>query len=655
MDESARLRSSAGAGSKAGLTLSLYSVAQVDTQLSLTDFLFGRPLASRDESDQRVGPLAGIPMLGLDALSSAAYGPEAAMTLLIPIGALGIGYIGSISAIVIGLLVIVGFSYWQTIAAYPSGGGSYTVARQNLGVPAGLLAAAALLLDYVLVVAVGISAGVGALVSAFPSWQPHTLALCLGILVIIATVNLRGARESGVAFIVPTYLFVASLFAVLLIGAVRTWMADGHPVPVVPIPAPPAATAAVSVWLLLRAFASGCTAMTGVEAVSNAVGAFRDPAVVHARRTLAAIVTILVILLAGIAYLAGAYHIAATEPGVAGYQSVLSQLVAAVAGRGVLYYVSIGSILSVLALSANTGFADFPRLCRLIARDGFLPRFFASRGRRLVYSHGVSVLTGLSGLLLIIFGGITDRLIPLFAIGAFLAFTLSQAGMVSHWLRVRGPYWVRNVMINGLGASATGITLAVILVAKFAEGAWVMVLLIPLLLTTFIAVRGHYRSVSAEIVNPLPLDVSNIQPPIVILPMREWNKMSQKGLRFALKLSPDIVVVQVRAGEQGEGDLARRWAEYVEAPTRAARLPMPRLVSIDSPYRHVFNPLLDYILRTKREHPDRQIAILIPELVARRWYHHLLHNKRAAMLKALLLLRGDEDVVVINVPWYLTH
>jgi amino acid transporter len=623
--------------------------------MSLNDFLFGRPLASREEGEQRVGVLAGIPMLGLDALGSAAYGPEAAMTLLIPLGALGIGYVGPISAIIIGLLIVVCFSYWQTIAAYPAGGGSYTVARENLGVFPGLLAAAALLLDYVLVVAVGISAGVGALVSAIPALQPHALALCLVILAFITAVNLRGVREAGVAFIVPAYLFVVCLFLVLVIGAVRTWLAGGHPASLVALPAVPAATAASSVWLLLRAFASGCTAMTGVEAVSNAVGVFREPAVVHARRTLAAIVAILVILLAGIAYLVGAYHIAATEPGVAGYQSVLSQLVAAVAGRGVLYYVSIGAILSVLALSANTGFADFPRLCRLIAHDGFLPRFFASRGRRLVYSQGIFVLASLSGVLLIIFDGITDRLIPLFAIGAFTAFTLSQAGMVGHWLRVGGSRQAHNVVINGVGASATGITLAVVLVAKFADGAWVMVLLIPLLLTAFVAVKGHYRSVSVEIVNPLPLDVTNIQPPIVILPMREWNKISQKGLRFALKLSSDILVVQVRAGEQGEDDLARRWAEYVEAPTRAANLPTPRLVAIESPYRHVFNPLLDYVLRTKREHPGRQIAVLIPELVARHWYHHLLHNKRAAMLKALLLLRGDEDVVVINVPWYLTQ
>jgi amino acid transporter len=622
--------------------------------MSLRDLLFGKPLASQEEGEQRVGWLAGVPMLGLDALSSAAYGPEAAMTLLIALGAPGIGYVGPIITIIIALLVVVYLSYQQTIGAYPTGGGSYTVARRNLGVFPGLLAAAALLLDYVLVVAVGVSAGVGALVSAAPSLQPHTLALCLGILAMIALVNLRGVRESGVAFILPTYLFVACLFVVIAIGLLKSLITGGQPWPVDAPPVMPAATAGVSTWLLVRAFASGCTAMTGVEAVSNGVGAFKEPAVRNARTTLSVIVGVLVILLAGIAYLAQAYHIGATEPGTAGYESVLSQLVAAVVGRGAFYYVSIGAILAVLALSANTGFADFPRLCRLIAQNGFLPRVFASRGRRLVYSYGIYVLTGLSAFLLIIFGGITDRLIPLFAIGAFLAFTLSQAGMVAHWLKAGGEHQARNIIINGVGAAATGVTLVVVLVAKFAEGAWVMTLLVPLLLVTFGAVRRHYHAVSLEIASPLPLNVTNIQPPIVIIPMSQWNKMSQKGLRFALKLSPDIFVVQVQAGGSTESDLTGRWPEYVEAPARAAHLPRPQLVTIASPYRHVFNPLLDYILEMKRAHPDRQIAVLIPELIARRWYHHLLHNKRAAMLKALLLVRGDEDVVVINVPWYLS-
>jgi hypothetical protein len=271
-----------------------------------------------------------------------------------------------------------------------------------------------------------------------------------------------------------------------------------------------------------------------------------------------------------------------------------------------------------------------------------------------VYSLGIYVLTALSAVLLVIFGGVTDRLIPLFAVGAFLAFTMSQAGMVEHWRQSAERGRMLAMAINAVGALATGVTLAVVLVAKFAEGAWVMTLLIPSLLAVFGMVRRHYLAVAAEIANPLPLNVANIQPPIVVIPMSQWNKMSQKGLRFALKLSPDIYVVQVQAGgASSEDDLTRRWPEYVEAPARSAHLPLPKLVTVASPYRHVFNPLLDYVLAMKQSNPGRQIAVLIPELVARRWYHHLLHNKRAALLKALLLVRGDEDIVVINVPWYL--
>ena len=365
--------------------------------MSLTDYLFGRRLATFEEGEQRVDVLAGIPMLGLDALASAAYGPEAALTLLIPLGAAGIGYIGPISTLIILLLLVVYFSYRQTIGAYPHGGGSYTVARENLGTTVGLLAAAVLMLDYVLVVAVGISAGVGALVSAVPLLQPHTLPLCLAILAMITLVNLRGVRESGIAFMIPTYLFIVSLLAVLAIGVVKAMAAGGHPAPVVTPPPLPATAMAGSLWIAMRAFASGCTAMTGVEAVSNGVMAFQEPAVPHARKTLTAIIVILAVMLAGIAYLCRAYGIGATEPGQAGYQSILSMLVAAVIGRGFFYYVTIGSVLSVLALSANTGFADFPRLCRVIAQDGFLPRNFAHRGRRLVYSHGILVLAALFG------------------------------------------------------------------------------------------------------------------------------------------------------------------------------------------------------------------------------------------------------------------
>ncbi len=623
--------------------------------MAFSDWLFGRRLATLEEEHQRVGVLAGIPMLGLDALASAAYGPEAALTLLIPLGIGGVRYIGPITTLIIALLLVVYFSYRQTIAAYPHGGGSYTVARENLGTAPGLLAAAALMLDYVLVVAVGISAGIGALVSALPVLQPYTLPLCLATLVFITIVNLRGVKESGVAFLVPTYLFVVSLLAVLAIGITKTLASGGHPEPVV-APAPlPSVPMVASAWILMRSFASGCTAMTGVEAVSNGVSAFREPSVLYARRTLTAIIGLLGLLLAGIAYLCRAYGIGATDPVQAGYQSVLSQLTAAVVGRGVFYYITIASVLAVLALSANTGFADFPRLCRVIAQDGFLPSAFAHRGRRLVYSHGILVLAGLSGALLVLFRGITDSLIPLFAVGAFLAFTLSQAGMVEHWRRLGGPGAGRSMAINGLGAICTGVTLIVVLVSKFTEGAWVTVLLIPVLLLLFVGVRSHYRTVAREVSSDAPLDASHLEPPIALLPIRGWSAITRKALRMAMKITPDVYALHIAGDEHAVLDLEDTWSQRVRQPAMAAGVEAPRLIVIFSPFRQLYGPLMQAVTDIQKAHPGRDVAVIVPELVSTRWYHYLLHNQTAAVIKAYLLFSGLRRVIVVNVPWYLTE
>jgi amino acid transporter len=621
--------------------------------MTLNDLLFGRPLRSSEEAGEKLGPVGGLSVFGLDALSSAAYGPEAGLTLLIPLAAAGIAYIVPITASIIILLAIVYISYRQTIEAYPTGGGSYTVARQNLGESSGLLAAAALMIDYVLTAAVGISAGVGALVSAAPSLQPHTLLMCLAILFVITMVNLRGVRETGAVFIVPTYLFVASLLVTLALGILRTFASGGHPLPVVAPPPLHPQTAAVSAWVLLKAFSSGCTAMTGVEAVSNGVKAFREPVVKSAQRALTAIIAVLIALLAGIAFLVRAYHIGATDPGTAGYQSVLSQLAAAVAGQGVFYYVTIGSILLVLALSANTAFADFPRLCRAVAEDGYLPHGFASRGRRLVYSQGIWVLAALCASLLILFGGVTDRLIPLFAVGAFLAFTLSQAGMVAHWKTTGGKRARRSMFVNGLGAVATATTVVVVTVSKFLDGAWVTVLLIPAMMMVMIAIRRHYRDVEREVANPVPLDLTGLRKPLVVVPILFWNKIAQNGLRFALNLSSEVLALHIDC-EKDRGDIWQSWHRYVEDPTRRAGLPAPRLVVLQSPYRFVINPILDYVLTLERDHPDRQIAVLIPELVERHWYHYFLHNQRAEWLRALLLARGNQRIILVNVPWHIT-
>jgi amino acid transporter len=620
--------------------------------MSLFSLVVGKPLATTEERAEHIGPIAGIPVFGLDALSSAAYGPEAALTLLIPLGFAGIQHIVAISLAIIVLLLIVFISYLQTIDAYPHGGGSYTVASENLGANAGLLAAAALMIDYILNAAVGISAGVGALVSAFPRLQPHTLALCLAILLILTLINVRGVKDTGTAFLIPTYLFVGTLLLVIIVGTVRAFAAGGHPVPIVEPPHLPFSASMLSLWLLAKVFASGCTAMTGVEAVSNGVNAFRAPTQKNAKRTLTIIIVLLMVFLAGIALLCRAYSIGATDPGAAGYQSILSQLTAAVMGRGWFYYVTIGSILAVLALSANTSYADFPRLTRAIAIEDYLPHVFKIRGRRLLYSHGIVALVGFTALLLTVFGGVTDRLIPLFAIGAFLAFTLSQAGMVMHWKRQGGEGALRRMVVNGVGALATGITLVVVLVAKFSEGAWITAILIPALIITMAAVKRHYESVAHQIAVDCPMRVENLTEPLVVVPLDRWSRITEKGLRFALKISDQVQAVHVDA-EDCCDEVNQMWQQNVAAPLRESGKTVPELILLFSPYRFVIMPLVDYILKVERDNPDRQIAVLIPELVVKRWWQTPLHNQRAQLLKLLLLVRGNQRIVVINIPWYL--
>jgi len=619
--------------------------------MGFIDVLFGRPLASSEDQGQRISPEQGIPTFGLDALSSAAYGPEAALTILLPLGLMGVRYIVPLTAAVIALLVIVYFSYRQTIAAYPMGGGSYTVAKENLGNGAGLLAGAALMIDYLLNVAVGISAGIGALVSAVPSLQPHTLAMCLAVLVMLTIVNLRGVKEAGSAFVAPTYLFVGTLGLVIVIGLYKVVVSGGHLVAVVSVARQaPMAMQAVGAWIRVKAFASGCTALTGVEAVSNGVQAFKEPVVEAARATLTAIIAILIVLLGGIALLVQYFGIMATDPGQPGYQSVLSLLTAAVAGKGIFYDVTMFSVLLVLCLSANTSFADFPRLCRMVARDDYLPHSLTGRGRRLVYSQGILALAILAGLLLILFGGVTDRLIPLFAVGAFMAFTLSQAGMVGHWRRTaKGVKAAQGMLVNGIGALATGITVMVIVVAKFAEGAWVVVLLIPALLVFMRSVRRHYEKVAQEVAvkDRMVLSGRNLTPPIVIVPVDRWSAATEKAVGFALTLSPDVQAVHVRC-ESDEDQPKWQWAK--EEPPGAR---VPKLVTLPSPYRLVLHPIVEYVLKVEKENPERTVAVVIATMVERHWYHYFLHNQRGQMLTALLLVGGDQRINIINVPWYL--
>lgn len=624
--------------------------------MNLMDLIVGKPLRSAEERAEEIGPIAGIPIFGLDALSSAAYGPEAALSLLIPLGLLGVRYIVPISAAIITLLVIVYFSYRQTIAAYPTGGGSYTVARFNLGAFWGLLAAAALLADYMLTAAVGISAGVGALVSAVPRLLPHTLGLCLGILLIITVVNLRGVRDTGTAFLIPTYVFVGSLLFTILVGVLKTVISGGHPQAVAELPGTPAAVQGVTYWLLLRVFASGCTALTGVEAVSNGVKAFREPRVKNAQLTLTVIIAILAVLLAGISYLVKVYGIVATDPEAPGYQSVLSLLIGAVFGRGAFYYVAIASILLVLSLSANTAFADFPRLCRAIAQNNYLPHMFGQRGRRLVFTQGIVWLAASCAFLLILFGGVTDRLIPLYAVGAFLAFTLSQAGMVVHWWRTRGAHWVKSMLVNGLGAFVTGVTVVVVLVAKFTQGAWLTLLFIPSAIVLFHRVRRHYHEIAIASQCTVPMTPHKAdKPPIVVVPLERWNMLSKQALEFARKLSPEVIGLHAEPGEKAEAALLEEdWERYVTAPFREIGEKAPELKVLASPYRYVVVPVVQYVLELAEKNPERKIVVVIPEMVEEKWYEYFLHNQRARLLEWTLLAKGNERIYTVASPYYLS-
>jgi len=625
--------------------------AQARTRTRWVNLLFGRRLASGEASDQQIGPWAGIPLLGLDALASSAYGPEAALTILIPLGAAGLGQIGPITLAIVIILILVAFSYRQTIGAYPNGGGSYTVAKENLGHHLGLLAAAALMVDYVLNVAVATSAGVAAVGSAFPPLLKYTLPLCLALVAVLTVVNLRGVREAGFAFMAPTYLFVACMFCILTIGCIKSITNGGHPSPVVPPPNLPAPRETLTLWLVVRAFANGCTAMTGVEAVSNAVPIFREPKVKWARLTLTAIIILLAVMLGGIAYLCRTYGIGATEPGSPNYQSVLSELTGAVAGRGWFYYLSMASIFSVLCLSANTSFADFPRVCRLMALDHYLPEAFAVRGRRLVYSFGIWLLAGFATILLLVFRGITNGLIPLFAIGALLSFTLSQAGMVAHWRqRLRDAHAKFALCINATGAAATGLTVLIVMVSKFTEGAWITLLLLPAITLILLHLQKRARQMEADVESHRPLDLHWPDAPIMVVPISDWTRVAEKALLFAMRLSPEVHVLEVLTGDVPKQDLSQEWHDLVEVPTNNAGLKPPILKVIRSRYRQQLRPIVTYVQEVARQNPGRVVAVVVPELVEQRWYHYFLGA--AILLRGLLLLRGNPRVVVMTVPWY---
>lgn len=592
-------------------------------------------------------------MLGLDSLASAGYGPEAALTALLPLGIGGLHYLPAVMITITVTAILLYLSYRQTIAAYPNGGGAYTVTQDNFGKSFGVLAAVALLTDYLLNVCVATSAGVASVISVIPALHPHRLELCLAVLVSLTLMNLRGIRTSALALAVPVFVFVSTMTIVLVAGLFFTIKHGGHPVALVPPPALPPAKETLSTWLLLVTFANGCTAMTGIEAVSNGIPLFRKPAVKNAQRTLMIIVLILSGFLLGIAFLCPAYHIGAMNEEVPGYQTVLSQLAAAVMGRGVFYYAALSAIFVVLTYSAQTSFSAFPRVCRLLADDRFLPSAFANRGRRLVFSHGIIVLAVMSTVILVVFKGVTQKLIPLFAIGAFGAFLASQSGMVVHWLRKKGPQFRAKLLQNALGAITTFVALAIIIAAKFVQGAWITLLLVPVVCLLLFRIRKYYRSVRRKIKRSGEIEIADSLRPIVVVPVAEWNNVTEKAIRFGMLFSDKIIAVHVTTEHEDAEQIRQIWSKNVEAPAMSAGRSPPRLVFLDSPYRLFFQPILDFVDQEKKRNPGRLVAVVIPELVEPRWIDHLLHNQYGAGLKALLYLKRDEQTIVINMPWYL--
>jgi amino acid transporter len=596
--------------------------------------LLGTPIATAHAAHERLGPLTGLAIFASDALSSVAYATEEILLILTLAGATALGLAFPI-AVAIGILIaIVVSSYRQTILAYPKGGGSYIVTRENLGRYPSLIAGAALLVDYVLTVAVSVAAGIAAITSAIRPLYPYRVSLCVLGVAIIAIGNLRGVRESGRLFALPTYLFLAAYFLLIGWGGLQ-WL-RGAAVAVIP-PAVTGGGEMLTAFLVLRAFSSGCAAMTGIEAVSDGVPAFRAPEAQTARRVLLALGGILIVLFLGISALAHAFGVVPTEG-----ETVNSQLARIVFGESPLYYFTQGVTMLILILAANTSFADFPRLASFLARDRFIPRQFANRGDRLAFSNGIIILAVLSIGLLVAFQGNTHALIPLYALGVFVSFTLSQASMVRYWFGHRLPRWPIRALLNGTGALATGVVAVIIGLTKFMHGAWIVVVLIPCMIALFVTVRRHYDDValqlSVEGVTPRPPPTGHS----VLVLVGDVHRGMLPAMEYAQALSPDARGVYVEVDPEQTRRFEERWAKYAEG--------MP-LVVLRSPYRSVTGPVREYLDLLQRQSPNDMITIVLPEFVPARWWQHLLHNQTALLIKGALLFR--KGVVVTSVPYHL--
>jgi amino acid transporter len=613
------------------------------TYRRLKHVVFGRPLPSERLEHERLNKKTALAVLSSDAISSVAYATDQILFVLGgAIGLAAVNYVLPISGVIVGLLVLVGLSYRQTVFAYPNGGGSYTVARENLGVIPGLIAAAALLTDYILTVAVSISGGVAAITSAYPALATHTVLLCAASIILLATVNLRGVRESGAAFSLPTYAFILMMLALLGVGAYRYW--SGHelapltaafkvdPVSVRHGMSP--ITGFALVYLLMRGFAEGCAAMTGTEAISNGVMAFKAPAQRNAATTLGWMVAILALFFLGVSFLAQHYQVMPTTR-----ETVLSILGHHVFGGGPLYYALQYTTFAVLVLAANTAFADFPRLAGILANDHYMPRQLAARGDRLAFSNGIVTLAAVALLLVWLFHGDTNALVPLYAIGVFVCFTLSQAGMVLHWRTTREPGWRWKATLNGIGAVATAIVSLIQIVTKFTTGGWIIVVIIPVIIALLRKIHTHYTEFAEEIrftgqspINPLHHTV--------IVPVNGITKATSGALVYATTISDEVIAVYIEVDQRDTARMQREWEEWdIGVP----------LEVVPSPYRSILRPLVEFVENLRMVTPGELVTIVVPEIVPKRWWEHLLHNKTALFIRTAFLFKPN--VVVTAIPY----
>jgi amino acid transporter len=602
----------------------------------LKRLLVGSPIKTAHAAHERLSKRLALAVFSSDALSSVAYATEEILLILILVGAAALSYSIPVSIAIVLLLTILTLSYQQIIYEYPAGGGAYTVSKANLGIWPGLIAAAALMIDYVLTVAVSVAAGVAALTSAVPELLTHRVAIGLATIILVLVVNLRGVRESGMIFATPTYIFIGSLFLMLGMGAFQL-MSDASTAAAACQAVVPETTEALTLMLLLRAFASGCTALTGVEVISNGVSAFRKPEPRNASLTMVGMATILGTMFIGITLMADRLHITPCAD-----ETVVSQIARATFGTGFMYYLIQISTMLILFLAANSAYNGFPRLASLLAQDSYMPHQMALMGDRLVFSNGIVFLGAFSCFLIWFFDGDTHALIPLYAVGVFLSFTLSQAGMVKRWLEKRGPHWRKKLAINATGAVATAIATLIIGSTKFMHGAWIVVALLPLIMLWFRSIHAHYQAVDEQVT--LARDHRPPQPRknTVVIPISGVNRAVIRAVDYARSRSADLRAVLVDIDPEQTAKIEMQWAQWGCGV---------QLVVLPSPYRSVMATLLDYIEDLLEKDPQGWVTVVIPEILPAKWWQNILHNQRALMLKGALLFK--ERVILTDVPFHL--